>query len=143
MTTCIWCIVVITIERYLSIAHPLLYRRRLAGLRLWTLFLTGTGIIAGAAAFSIPRWLEIKLYRNKKGLLGLRLSESVTLDHMIWYRLVGGLTIQTGGPFIVLVTLTTLMWMRLRQASKNRRNLVERSTSVEDDPSAAFVGAPR
>ena len=51
--------------------------------------------------------------------------------------------IQTGGPFIVLATLTILMWMRLRQTSENGQNLIESTTTVEDDPSAAFVGATR
>lgn len=119
MMSCIWCTVLITMERYLSLCHPLLHQRLKRASH-------ETRILICVAVFAIvylmPKWFELAVSECKdqssEQILPMLQTTwfSQHISYMAIYRLIGGLIFQSLGPFMLLFFMSFRMSCTLAEA---------------------------
>lgn len=136
VTACIWCTVLITTERYLSLCHPLLHRRirphsasQIYGL---------VTIAVAAILYRIPKWFELHIAEctdeNDQSIIPVlwptRLLQNP--QYMIGYRVVGSLVFHSVGPFLLLTVMSVLIVRKLTNAVGFRSQFRSQGSSVVD-----------
>ena len=133
-TMSVWMILLVTIDRYIAVCHPLKnHLRTLARARKAV-----AGVVLGAFLYNIPILIVKKVERYDYNCLGIDIyyigwNNDVlsTLDEHVMYRFVYQFVMYAIfcflGPLVILIILNSFIIRRMQQRKKQRR--AQRSTN--------------
>lgn len=119
VTSSVWIIVLLTIERFLFVRHPLWAKAKCDRASAKVKIL---GIVGLALVFNIPRFLVFKVYEPSPGIWGLEHTEFRKSDDFFGINWVYSITVQIL-PLIILLFANTYLVYAVMRARKQREQL--------------------
>lgn len=140
-TSCVWLVVLLSIERYFALCHPL--KHKIYDAKKRSIFISILALII-AILYNIPRYFEIRTFRcfewTKREMVDLMEPTPFRSFKSYWiaYKIILGPLLFSLGPFVLLCILSVRIWREVRRTRlmvlrrKSRYMLDDRQDTVSE-----------